>query len=116
MCETVVERTGCSRLRAGCIWVASQVVGYVLRGTEDPVLFVGVVFGRCDSQYPVLHAGQFCTSLSYVFRHLLPFSPEDGINCSASVINVTLRKIQLVGVKSPINVHGSINMDTHYGR
>jgi hypothetical protein len=28
----------------------------VLRGTEDPVLFVGVVFGRCGSQYLVPHA------------------------------------------------------------
>jgi hypothetical protein len=49
MCETVVGRTGCSRLLAGCIWVASQVFDFVLRGTERPVFFVGVVFGRCDS-------------------------------------------------------------------
>ena len=33
-----------------------QAAGYVLRGSEDPVLFVGVVFGRCGCQYPVLHA------------------------------------------------------------
>jgi len=54
-----------------------------------------------------------CTSPSYMFRQLVPSSPEDGTNCSESVLkrNAT-QNMTTAGVKSPINVHGSINMDT----